>query len=287
MSHLDTPRLTFAGRFLSDVPTMNNNAESFGSPDPPPPGWNPYGGGTFDLLACKVTGGERAPGEPLGEGDPALGLNVLTGQDQVAAKLVDLDPEWPASSEIWGLTIRLAGPRGDPLLTGRHWAAAFRDLWPRGGFERDFPMMGACFTSVLEDVTYGPAAAAVPLLAELRERSPDRLSIAFTMYGISAQRCTAAFATGELTGCLGPWQPGEPRSFVAGRRLDMGALTPETAFGRSVAVVTGGRLVLDLGNAYPFFDTPARRIRWRRASTWPSCRTSGCARATSWPRAPR
>ncbi|MFD0475365.1 hypothetical protein ACFQ0B_49345 [Nonomuraea thailandensis] len=31
MSHLDTPRLTFAGRFLSDVPTMNNNAESFGS----------------------------------------------------------------------------------------------------------------------------------------------------------------------------------------------------------------------------------------------------------------
>ncbi|MFD0475364.1 hypothetical protein ACFQ0B_49340 [Nonomuraea thailandensis] len=103
-----------------------------------------------------MTGGERAPGEPLGEGDPALGLNVLTGQDQVAAKLVDLDPEWPASSEIWGLTIRLAGPRGDPLLTGRHWAAAFRDLWPRGGFERDFPMMGACFTSVLEDVTYGP-----------------------------------------------------------------------------------------------------------------------------------
>lgn len=80
MSHLDTPRLTFAGRFLSDVPTMNNNAESFGSPDPPPPGWNPYGGGTFDLLACKVTGGERAPGEPLGEGDPALGLNVLTAR---------------------------------------------------------------------------------------------------------------------------------------------------------------------------------------------------------------
>ncbi|NJP91669.1 hypothetical protein HCN51_19765 [Nonomuraea sp. FMUSA5-5] len=256
MSYLDFPRLTFAGRFLSDVPTGNNDPGSFGSPDPPQPSWNAYGCGTFDLLGCKVTGGESGPGQPLAAGHPALGLDVLTSPDQASAKLVDLDPDWQVSTEIWGLTVRLTGPRGESLLSGRFRPAAFRDLWGRGGDDGGFDMMSATFVSVLEEVAYGPAAAAVPLLAELRDCSPERLSIRFTMYGITAQRCTAAFATGRLTGCIGPWSPGEPLSFVAGRRLDMGSLTSETSFGRSVAVVRGDRLVLDLGNAYPFAASP-------------------------------
>ncbi len=30
MSYLDSPRITFASRFLSDVPTMNNDLAGFG-----------------------------------------------------------------------------------------------------------------------------------------------------------------------------------------------------------------------------------------------------------------
>ncbi|MEV0617453.1 hypothetical protein AB0I81_29315 [Nonomuraea sp. NPDC050404] len=256
MSYLETPRITFAGRFLSDTPTMNNDPASFGTADPPGPGWNPYGSGAFDLLECVVTGGRReraAPPLPTGS---LTGLAVLTSPDQVAAKLVDLDPDWQVSSEIWGLTVRLAGPDGRTLLSGRYRPAAFRDLWPRGGAGGD-AMLGATFTSVLEDLRYGPAARTVPLLAELRETSPERLSIGLNLYGFSARSGSAAFATGRLSGCIGPWRPGEPLSFVAGRRLDLGNLAPDLSFGRAVAVVTGNRLVLDLGNAFPFAAPPA------------------------------
>jgi hypothetical protein len=133
MSYLDSPRVTFAGRFLGDVPTINNLAGSFEpSPQPPSPAWNPGGGGTFDFLDCHVTSGESGPGTPLAAGDPALGSAVLGAVDRSSAKLVDLDPQWQMSSQIWGLRLRLVDPvTGDELLSGSFRAAAFRDLWTR------------------------------------------------------------------------------------------------------------------------------------------------------------
>ncbi|MEV4075049.1 hypothetical protein [Nonomuraea fuscirosea] len=253
MSHLDSPRITFAGRFLSDVPTMNNDPSSFGTGGAPDPGWNPYGCGTFDLLGCVVDGGESAPGRPLTKDDPAFGLVVAAARDRAAAKLADLDPDWQFSTEIWGLTVRLAGYDGETLLSGRYRPAAFRDLWPRVP-DDGFGGLGASWTSVLEDVEYGPGAGSVPVLAALREASPQRLSIGFNVYGIDARRGGVTFATGRLTGCVGPWREGEPTSFVAGRRLDAGLLTEDVPIGKAVAVVTGDRLVLDLGNAYPLAD---------------------------------
>lgn len=253
MSHLDSPRVTFAGRFLSDVPTMNNDPSSFGSGGVPDPGWNPYGGGTFDLLGCVVDGGEGAPGAPLTADDPAFGLVVAATRDRAAAKLADLDPEWQFSTEIWGLTVRLTGHGGETLLSGRYRPAAFRDLWQRVPGD-GFGGLGASWISVLEDVEYGPGAGSVPVLAALRAASPQRLSIGLNVFGIDARRGGVTFATGRLTGCIGPWRAGEPMSFVAGRRLDGGLLTEEVPIGAAVAVVTGDRLVLDLGNAYPLAD---------------------------------
>lgn len=271
MSYLDGPRITFAGRFLGDVPTINNDPAAF---EPPPtttnPAWNPDGGGTFDFLGCHIDGGETAPGTSVPEGDPALGLAVVGAADRSSAKLVDLDPDWQSSSQIWGLTVRVVDPvTGEELVSGSFRPTAFRDSWRRqvDNWPANAPPVNrmpitASFTSVLDDVAFGPGCRNHPVLDALRLATPTpRLSIVLNVFGFFYSHLEDRFATGSLTGCIGPWLPGEPLSFVAGRRLDMGRLTGPTApvalqFGRSVAAVTRDRshLVVDLANAYPIRD---------------------------------
>lgn len=55
MSDLTSPRLSFAGRFVADVSTINNVDTDLAS-DTWDPGWNAVGTGAFDFLGCKVTG---------------------------------------------------------------------------------------------------------------------------------------------------------------------------------------------------------------------------------------
>jgi len=267
MSYLDSPRITFGGRFLCDVPTMNNAAAGFGPGGTPQAGWNPVGSGAFDFLACTVTGGEAAPGEPVAAGDPALGLAVVSTADRSSAKLVDLDPDWQFSSEVWGLTVRVIGPGGETLFAGRFRTAGFRDLWPRLGSTPGLGGQGASFTSVLEDLEFGPGCGGYPVLAALSATRPARLSIGLNVFGVLSQSGRSTFATGSLTGCIGPWHAGEPLSFVAGRRLEMGQLAPGASVGPSVAALSqdGARLTLDLGNMFPIAD-PAGTADPRAAS---------------------
>jgi hypothetical protein len=256
MSYLDGPRLVFTGRVLTDVPTANNLIEAYG-PAVSGPGWNPMGGGAFDLLDCRVSGGERGAAAPLGTDDPEHGLAVVGDADRPTAKLVDLDPEWQGSSEIWGLTVRVVvAVTGEELLAGSFRPAAFRDLWRRqiGGAERNGMPMGGSFTSVLDNVRFGRRCDAYPAVAALRDAtSDDRLSIVLNLFGVYYNHVDNLFGTGGLTGVLGPWRPGEPARFVAGRRLDGGTIPGRVPVGRAVAVVDreSGRLVVDLGNAYP------------------------------------
>jgi hypothetical protein len=77
MSYLHAPRLAFAGRVLTDVPTINNSVDAYGQTSVLDPGWNPLGGGAFDLLGCTITGGERSDGRLLGVDDPEHGLAVV------------------------------------------------------------------------------------------------------------------------------------------------------------------------------------------------------------------
>ncbi|MGH3982898.1 MAG: hypothetical protein ACRDST_09525 [Pseudonocardiaceae bacterium] len=266
MSYLDWPRITFAGRFFGDVPTINNSPGSFEpSPQAPVPLWNPGGGGTFDFLGCHVRGGESAPGSPLTPDDPALGLAVLGAAHRSSAKMVDLDPEWQRSSQIWGLSVRLADPAsGEEMLSGTFRVAAFRDPWPRqtAGVAVNGQGVAASFTSVLDDVVFGPGCAGSAVLDALRQASPTpRLSIVLNPFGFFYNHVDDRFATGSLTGCIGPWRLGEPLTFVAGRRLGMGLLarpnaTARVMLGPSVVAVDrdASRLVVDLGNAYPVID---------------------------------
>lgn len=266
MSYLDGPRIAFAGRFLGDVPTINNDPDAFEpSPQAPDPAWNPGGGGTFDFLGCHVTGGESALGTPLAPDDPVLGLVVVGAADRSSAKLVDLDPDWQGSSQIWGLTVRLIDPvSGEEALSGSFRVTAFRDLWPRqtGGAAVNGQAFAGAFTSVLDGVVFGPGCAGSAVLDALRRAAPTpRLSIVLNQFGYFYNHVEDRFGTGSMTGCIGPWRPGEPLSFVAGRRLGMGRLarpspTTRVMLGPSVLAVDrdASRLVVDLGNAYPITD---------------------------------
>lgn len=258
MSYLDSPRITFSGRFLSDVPTRNNDAQAYRANPPDPLSdaavWNMGGGGTFDLLGCHVDGAELGADAPPSAGDSTVGAMVMGGAGRASAKLVDLDTGWQFSSQLWGLTIRLVTVEGVELLAGSFRPAAFRDLWARPGAGR-----AASFTSVLEDVVFTAASRAHQVLDALRvASSTSELSIVlntFAFGGVAGSRPMS----GAITGCIGGRGVGEPRAFVAGRRFEMG-MAPmggqSVPTGRAVAVVTAdpARLVIDLGNAYPFVD---------------------------------
>ena len=263
MSYLDGPRVSFVGRFFGDVPTINNSPSSFQPSGSLVLDWNPGGGATFDFLDCRISGGEAAAGAPMTAADPARRLVVVGAADRSSAKLVDLDPAWQSSSQLWGLVVRLVDPAsGEELLSGSFRVSAFRDLWTRQIAQGEVTGQpsGGSFTSVLENVTYGPGVAASPVLSALRQAAPTaRLSIVLNVFGYFYRHVAGRFATGSLTGCIGPWRPGEPDTFVAGRRLGAGLVhalpspAPRVQFGASVAVLdrTAPRLVIDLGNAYP------------------------------------
>ena len=214
MSYLDGPRLVFTGRVLTDVPTVNNSTEAYGDTASADPMWNPMGGGAFDLLDCRVVGDERDPGTLIGPDGAEPVLAVVGAADRPTAKLVDLDPEWQGSSEIWGLTVRVVvAATGEELLSGSFRPAPFRDLWPRqvGAVALNGMPMGGSFTSVLDDVRFGPGCDGRPAVAALREATLDhRLSIVLNLFGVYYNHVDDLFGTGRLTGVLGPWRPGEP-----------------------------------------------------------------------------
>ena len=123
MSFLNNTRLVFSGSFQADVSTVNNDVRHFSNakweprfqdfqqPDGTEDGWwNPTGTGAFRLVGCRITGAHYRDGTSATSAaqDPAVGLAIAGANDRVAAKLVDLDPQWQQASEIWGLDVRLS-----------------------------------------------------------------------------------------------------------------------------------------------------------------------------------
>ena len=267
MSHLATPRIVIAGRFISEVSTLNNVEDNFDPSKPLTPLWNPRGGATFDFYACGVTAAVSSQG-PVATDDPVLALAVSGAVDRPSAKMVDLDPDWQQASEIWGLTVRLLDrATGESALQGSFQVAPFRDLFTRqlaellanAGRVPNGQPSGARYVSTLTNVTWGPVAARSALLRRLRaETEGDELAIALNVFGYFYSD-EGRHATGELVGCIGPRRQGEPRTFVAARRLQ--ALPPVTIQGRARtligaadAAVDGSSAIVDLGNALLISD---------------------------------
>ncbi len=263
MSYLDGPRLAFAGAFQADVSTVNNDVRHFDNDSfedryqefqPGPNGeengwWNPVGSGAFRLLGCTVRGAVGVDGEAV-VSDPVLGAAIGGSSDRVAAKMVDLDPQWQLSSELWGLRIEVMAGK-DLLFGGRFEPAGFRDLGrqPRA----------ARYQSVLTGVEWAPAGLST-WVDSLREATDgNTLSVRLVTFVPDMDRQSARFTIGTVLGAIGPCRSGEPKRFVAGRRFAPAPppLPPPMNHFDGVVSADAAAVTIDLGNALTVADVPA------------------------------
>lgn len=259
MSYLDLPRVIFDGDFQADVSTVNNDVRNFDittfDPDTAEQDWNPTGSAAFRLLNCRVRGVVADDRETETKEDPILAAVIGGSTDRVSAKIADLDPQWQLSSGLWGLRVELRAGT-DLVLAGDFETASFRDIWLAQLGDRRFRPT-ARFQSVLNNVVW--ARPGVSRVADrLRAATTgDKLSIRLTTFAFNGNQAAPRFTIGSVVGTIGPYRPGEPHTFVAGRRF--APVLPEglfntTGFNFFDGVVSAGRLTVDLANAMPILD---------------------------------
>ena len=243
MSYLHRPGLTFSGTFEANVATGNNSPDFYTNPPtaPAPSGlnWNFMGGSEFRLRGCAV--GSVVDDEEIAADDPIRTAVVTDAIDRVAAKIVDLDPQWQSASELYGLRVRVVA-EGVELLAGEFEPAGFRDVGgvpDATGRVRD---PHARYVSVLGDLTWAPTGTS-GFLDRLRAATDEELlAIRLTTHTFDFRALT-----GRIEGAVGPYRRGEPRRFIAGRhfRPQQGGLPLNDFDG----VVSGDRLTVDLSNS--------------------------------------
>lgn len=229
MSYLDVPRLHFAGVFQADTSSVNNRPQNYDTstftdaclePVHDKGGWNPMGTGAFRFKQCSVTSVVYRDGTRCAssDGDSLVGA-LLHGADQrVAAKLVDLHPLEQGVPEVWGMRVVIGRAR-HTLVHGGMVPPAAGDIWYRvHPATKGDPWLSAAFQAVLQGLWWGHEGAS-RFLDELRDASPDELSIKFNLDGFDNERTSPSFSHGRVVGTIGPSAPSEPRHFVLGRHL--------------------------------------------------------------------
>lgn len=267
MTYLGPLRLHFSGSFKAKPSTVNNDPTHYNLAtwdpsfqDQQGPNWNPDGDAVWSLLNCQVRCACLKNGKPVKKDDLVLKCQVTDAGPERPGRLADLDPMQQIASEIWGLEIRLCGPGGAVLFSGKFEPAAFVDFWDRAGPGEGDAGAGAAYQSVLRDVHWGEGAARSHMLSQLRDETEGLLSVKFNVDGFNADINSDEFGQGRIAGTLGPFVEGEPWHMVRGRHLmTTGKGDPDYTFFPSgsvnfcAAVVdeTTRRIYLDLGNALP------------------------------------
>lgn len=285
MSYLIGPRITFAGRFQADVSTINNEVryyhnEKFDSSfqERMPPGsdpeggwWNPDGSSAFRLVNCLVRGALWGDGTWVTDPaqDPAIGLFVANALGRSAGKMVDLDPQMQMVSAIWGMGIRLTDGTSSTYAAGDFWPASFRDLMVRQpqDAQNQQQVLGAAYTSIVKNLVWDPTPSiSSRVLEEIRKLvehyGPDAaLSIRLSLYNYCriydpAYPGSQNYTFGNVVGAIGVALPGEPKSFVLGRRFAPTTAPsppppPAMSYFDAVVDMASGVVSLDLGNALP------------------------------------
>lgn len=252
MSHLTGPRLTFAGRFLSDVSTRNNSSENYENPPAGPDLWNALGGGTLEPLGCRVTGAWLDA--TAHTDDPAVGYALSGADDRPSAKMVDLDPDWQMASELWGFRLRIFDSSNGALaVEGEFTPASFRDLYTRQfrdpGAENGQPA-GGRYVSTLTDVTWGPAASQSAVMRALRDATrAGELAVCLHQFGYYYATSHARYRTGTLIGSIGPRLPDEAQTAQVSRRLLPFRTQAGTVLSAVDLMVGSSSLGADLGHA--------------------------------------
>jgi hypothetical protein len=287
MSYLNIPRLHFTGTFQADPSTVDNNDDNWNpntqlSNNQNDPGWvywNPTGTHNWKIVDCTVRGAANAQGMfTASSSDPIIGASVLSS-GKYPAKLVDLDPDNQAVSQVWGLEMQvsiadptdatkvLASVTGtvSTFINGQPVAAvAFGDLWNRAvtnPVQPGMPTMSAAFHGVLANVVWVNAAAS-PLLAALQAVSPNTLSIRFNVDSYQPDNTQSNFTYGRVVGTIGPTLAGDAPRSTPRRLAPVTFSTPSPSilsdYGPAGAAWDAQRsvLILDLGNCIPTDGTP-------------------------------
>jgi Ferritin-like len=255
MSYLGLPRLHFAGRFLADVATVNNNPAYYDIDRFQPrfqrlPGgdqengsFNPRGGNSFRLSECVITGGLLADGTAPGT-DPVVGGRVAGDDRRVSGKVVDLDPEFQATA-LWGLRLRLLDRDGRLAGQGDFTPTGVNDPWRRTIGATGAGGIGGWYQSVLTDLDWADDIMS-PLLTELR--TAGALSVKFNVDGYVLDRTSPQFGSGRIAGTIGRHEEGDTKHFVAGRRLRQ---QPNSPLSPAPCRLDEDRAILfvDLGNS--------------------------------------
>jgi hypothetical protein len=222
--------------------------------------WNPRGTGAWRFVGCRVTAVVYRDGSTCMDpaSDPIVGLDINGATDRVEGKLVDLDPNQQMVSEIWGFEVFVGGRHGALGLGGPFVPTGFADIWARFPQGQPDSCFSAFYQSVLAPVAFAGAETS-RFVAELSALSADRVSIKFNVDGVDQDAESPTFTLGRVVGAIGPYEVGEPLSFVASRRLSPPA---PPAAGPSPApsnyaggVLDGQVLTVDLGNSLPSSST--------------------------------
>jgi hypothetical protein len=274
VSYLGFPRVNFAGTFQSDVATVNNIPPYYDNAIFEPRfqwrmrmpdingAWNPRGTNAFRFTDVRITGACLPDGTTATTAaeDPLVTGRVTEDDLRPSGKLVDLDPEFQIVTQIWGLRLRLLDSTGRELVRGDHLPAGLEDLWVRSLHPSGRGDPAGGFHSVLTDVRWADDLTS-PVLRALRDATQERtLSLKMNVDSVvdgmdDTEHWPDDLTFGRISGALGPYRSGEPRHFVAARRLR--ATSPSTPLNHAPCRVDDatGTVFLDLGNSVPSVGT--------------------------------
>ncbi|KAI8494813.1 hypothetical protein Bbelb_274180 [Branchiostoma belcheri] len=211
------PQLYFAGNFLADTATLNNdpynwNIHAFNASRDPPcyPNytfphcdWNPTGGSDFRFVNCFVTKVCYIGGRCY-QNDSVVGKRIIGSDDTVAAKMTDLDPFFQMyTAQLWGLIVGVEG-----AFQGKFKTNTVMDVWQRCKEEKCLgdPGTSGYWSSVLTDVTWTEADTGSTFINELRYSQQDSsngiLNIKFTVDLMHEDPRRPDFALGRVVGTI-------------------------------------------------------------------------------------
>jgi hypothetical protein len=195
MSYLTFPRLHFSGQFKAYPSTINNYPDNYDPSVYPSPnelvgvalGWGPKGDGGFDFIDCVITQIDYADGTSATSvrQDPIIGQPVAAipnSSFQLAATLVDLDPEQQQVSEIWGMSLQIGGKNA--YLKGDFSPAAFNSIWGNvqgPNAPQSSASAGANYQGVLKNLETNGLTGKSKFLGYFAENPAAALSINFVV----------------------------------------------------------------------------------------------------------
>lgn len=273
MSYLHTPRLIFSGDFQADVSTVNNDVRYYNNAkfisrfqekenrekQQMNGLWNPNGGATFKLLNCsvkKLTYEDNVSSDHNSE-DSLIGQLFAGASERSAGKIVDLDPQFQLTSELWGISIRVHTLDNELILQGKLLNCSFRDLQFRL-FNKNTKLtfdglISVQYSSTLTDIEWGESYNSSRFTKEIKEKTQDNcLSINFSVFGYSADIKTERFTLGYIVGAIGPHFSTEPKTFAPARRLI--GFSDKFEYSNFLFEEKKALLTIDFGNSFPLFE---------------------------------